>query len=266
VTASDVQATYTGPARIDFRVTDEGKVGVVTTFYQIDGGGTLAGSNVLVNAPGLHTLQFWSMDQAGNVETPATEVAFTIIEDTTPPATTSNANASYYNGASISLTPTDASSLGVKTTYYSLNGGPIQTGTIVSVPAVSGVIPYELLFWSEDWSGNTEAPKSAGFTVTSGTAILRLVWGDSDTGTPPAHPDDSAYWYIRRGGHSGYLVASGFGANPGWSGVDDVAVPVSPTPYYVDIWWWDSYYGWDDNTVFPSVLADTPGEIIRLSY
>lgn len=82
----------------------------------------------------------------------------------------------------------------------------------------------------------------------------------------PADPSDWANWYIRRGGSSGYLVASGGGANPGWSGVDDVVVPLSPTPYHVRITWWDSYYEWDDETVFPSVLADTPGEIIRLSY
>jgi hypothetical protein len=266
VTTSDVLVTYTGPARIDFVVKDEGQVGVGTTFYRLDGGATLAGSNALVNAPGLHTLEFWSMDQAGNLEAPSTEVTFTIIEDTTPPTTTSNAYSSYYHGATITLTATDTSSLGVKTTYYSLNGGPIRTGATVSVAPVSGVISYELLFWSEDWSGNVEAPKSASFTVTSGTVTLRLVWGDSDTGSPPSNPDDWADWYIRRGGPTGYLVASGSGSNPGWSGVDDVVVPVSPTPYYVDIWWWDSYWGWDDNTVFPSVLADTPGEIIRLSY
>ena len=266
VTTSDAQATYIGPARIDFVITDEGQVGIGTTFYRPDGEPTLVGSNALVNAPGSHSLEFWSMDQAGNLEMTTTHVSFTIIEDTTPPATTSNAYSSYYHGANITLSATDTSSLGVKTTYYSLNGGPVQTGATVSVPAVSGVISYELLFWSEDWSGNVETTKSTSFTVTSGTAILRLVWGNSDTGSPPANPDDWADWYIRRGSSNGYLVASGSGANPGWSGVDDVFVPVSPTPYHVSIDWWDSYYGWDDNTTFPSVLADTPGEIIRLSY
>jgi hypothetical protein len=61
-------------------------------------------------------------------------------------------------------------------------------------------------------------------------------------------------------------MASGGNGNPGWSGVDDVVVPVNRTPYYVSIDWWDSYYGWDDNTTFPNVLADTPGAIIRISY
>ena len=79
------------------------------------------------------------MDQAGNLEIPKPDTTFTIIEDTTPPTTTSNAYASYYNGANIILTATDNSSLGVKTTYYQLNGGPIQTGRTVLVLAVNGV-------------------------------------------------------------------------------------------------------------------------------
>jgi len=266
LTSSDAQATYIGPARIDFVITDEEKVGVGTTFYRLDGGGTLTGPNLLVDATGTHALQFWSMDQAGNLEVSPTEVTFTIIEDTTPPTTTSNAYSSYYHGANINLTATDTSTLGAKTTYYTLNDGPVQVGTTVVVPAVSGVISYELVFWSEDWSGNLEDPKTASFTVTSGTATLRLVWGDSDTGSPPANPDDWSAWEIRLGGSSGYLIASGGNGNPGWSGVDDVVVPVNRTPYHISIDWWDSYYGWDDNTTFPSVLADTPDEIIRLSY
>jgi hypothetical protein len=266
LTSSDAQATYIGPAKIDFVITDEDKVGVGTTFYRLDGGETLTGPNVLVNATGTHTLLFWSMDQAGNLEVSPTEVTFTITEDTTPPTTTSNAYSSYYHGATINFTAMDESTLGAKTTYYTLNDGPIQIGTTVVVPAVSGIISYELVFWSEDWSGNVEDPKTASFTVTSGTATLRLVWGNSDIGTPPANPDDWAAWEIRLGGSNGYLSASGENGNPGWSGVDDVVVPVSRTPYHVSIDWWDSYYGWDDNTTFPSVLADTPSEIIRLSY
>ena len=53
VTTSDAQATYTGPARIDFVVTDEGQVGIGTTFYRLDSGATLVGSNALRERPGL---------------------------------------------------------------------------------------------------------------------------------------------------------------------------------------------------------------------
>ena len=266
VTSSDALASYTGPARIRFSVRDGGKVAAGTTFHRLDGGEVGVGSKVLVSAPGSHSLAFWSKDQAGNVETPARQAAFSVIEDTTPPTTTSNAQALYYQGGFITLTATDASTLGVKATYYTLDDGPVRAGKRVSLPAVSGTFGYTLRFWSEDWSGNVEAAHTASFTVTSGTGTLRLVWGDSDVTGPPPEPDAWADWYIRRGSSGGYLVASGSGANPGWDGVDDVVVPVSPTPYFVDIWWWDTYYGWDDNTVFPNVLVSTPGQIVRLSY
>jgi len=267
-TSSNVEASYTGPANISFSVTDGGKVGIGTTFRRLDGGTVTTGSNLSVSAPGSHALEFWSVDQAGNVESPPNLASFSIIQDTTPPTTTSNAQGSYYQSTLITLTATDASSMGVKATYYTLNGGPTQTGTTVAVPGIHGTYDYTMLFWSEDWSGNVESPNRADFTVTGGTATLRLVWGDSDVDGLEfvADPEASAQWTIRRGGSGGSLVTIRSGSNPGWSGVDDVTVPVSLTPYYVDIWWWDSDNGWDDNTVFPTVYATTPGQIIRLSY
>lgn len=266
VTSTDAKTSYTGPGRIDFIIKDSNKVGIGTTFYQLDGGSEQVGSSVLVSAPGSHTLKYRSMDQAGNMESPQKQVTFTIVADTTPPTTTSNAVSSYYNGATILFTATDASTQGVKATRYTLNGGAVQTGASVYVPGIVGVKSYTLVFWSEDWSGNIETAHTVNFTVTSGSVTLRLVWGDSDVGSPPANPDDWADWYIRRGSCGGPLIKSGGNANPGWSGVDDVVVPVSPLPYCVSIDWWDSYYGWDDNTTFSSVSATTPGAVIRLSY
>lgn len=266
VTSCDAKASYVGPARIDFSVKDGGKVAVATTFRRLDGGPQLAGSAFVVEEPGAHTLSFWSVDQAGNVEAPPKQASFTVLADTTPPVTTSNAQAAYWQTAWITLSATDASTLGVKATWWSLDDGPATAGTVLSVPAVSGTVPHTLRFWSEDWAGNVETPKTASFTVTGGTGTLRLVWGDSDVTGFPADPEAWAEWWVRKGGYSGQLVAHGSGSNPGWSGVEDIVVPVSPTPYYVRIDWWDSYWGWDDQTVFPSVLVNTPGQVVRLSY
>jgi hypothetical protein len=65
---------------------------------------------------------------------------------------------------------------------------------------------------------------------------------------------------------SGTVVASGSGGCPNWSGVNDVAVPVSATPYFVIIDWWNSYDEYYDQTVFSSVPVTTPGQVVRLSY
>lgn len=266
VTTSDAKTSYIGAALIDFVMKDSGKVGLGTTFYKLDGGAEQVGSQAIVSAAGSHTLEFWSMDQAGNVEATKHQVTFTITADTTAPLTTSNAFSNYFQVATITLAATDASTQGVKATYYRLDGGAVQTGTTVALVGASGVIAHVLEFWSEDWSGNVETKKTANFTITAGTATIRLVWGNADQGTPPADPSDNAYWYIRRNNASGYLTASGSNTNPGWSGVDDVVVPVSAVPYYVDIWWWDSQFSYYDNTVFSSVQVKVPGEIVRLSY
>jgi len=270
VTTSNAKAVYYGPATIKFSITDNGKVEVGRTFYQLNGGPvTAAGKSLYIDEIGQHNLVFWSKDQAGNTELTPNSIYFSIVEDTTPPVTTSNAQSTYYQGATITLTATDESTLGVKTTYYQLNDGAIQSGTTVVIPATSGTIEYTLSFWSEDYSGNVEAPKVVNFTVISGGGTIRLVWGSSDTsGSPcPSDPEANASWVIRSGSWSGTVVASGSGSCPNWSGVNDVAVPVSSTtPYFVIVDWYDSYWGYDDQTVFGNIYVTTPGQIVRLSY
>ncbi|MDW7709756.1 MAG: hypothetical protein SCH98_04715 [Deferrisomatales bacterium] len=269
VTAAKAIGEYIGPARIGFSITDNGKVGVGRTFYRLNGGPvTASGKYVFVAEPGRHTLEFWSKDQAGNTELEPNTVIFTVVEDTTPPTTTSNTQPIYYQGTTITLTATDDGTLGVKATYYRLNDGPIQTGTRVVIPAATGTISYTLAFWSEDWSGNVEAENTVTFTVTSGTGTLRLVWGDSDTSGPPCpgDPEAEASWVVRRGGWSGTVVASGSGSCPGWSGVDDVQVAVGTTPYFVIVYWWDSDYGYDEESWFGNIYVTEPGQVVRLSY
>jgi len=267
VTTSNAQTSYDGTAQIDFSISQDGKVGIGRTFYKLDGGTETAGSKVSVSDSGSHTLEFWSISQAGLTESPTNTVYFDIVSDTTPPVTTSNAQASYINGALITLNATDDSTLGVKATYYSLNGGPTQTGTSISIPATSGTVTYTLLFWSEDFSGNVETQNSVTFTVTSGDVTLHLVWFDCDIypANAPAAAD-SASWTVRRGGWYGPVVASGSATGAGWSGINDLIVPVSTTPYYVRIDWYWAEGDESDQTDFPNIDVSTPGQTIRLSY
>jgi hypothetical protein len=267
VTTSNAQPLYDGTAVIDFSINENGKVGIGRTSYKLDGGPTTSGSKVVVSTPGSHSLEFWSVDQFGTTEASHNLVSFTIVSDTTPPTTTSNAQSAYSQGALITLTATDDSTQGVKYTYYSLNGGSTQTGTSINIPATPGVISYTLVFWSVDWSGNIETQNSVTFTVTSGNGTIRLVWWDCDV--DPSHVPtgtDKANWTIRRGGSSGPVVASGSGASPNWSGINDIPVPVTPTPYFVRVNWWDSWGGYYEITEFPTVYVTTPGQIVKLNY
>lgn len=265
VTTSNARAEYSGPARIDFSITDNGKVGVGRTFYRLDGGAaTAAAKNLLVTAPGAHQLQFWSKDQSGNTEPTPTTILFTVAGDTTAPVTTSNAQGAYnYGAATISLTATDNGTLGVKNTYFRLNGGPIQTGTTVSV-GTGGT--HTLSFWSEDWSGNVETARSVTFTVGSGPGTIRLVWGNSDVdASQRPGADDWAGWTIRKGNLWGPVAASGSSdASPNWNGVNNIAVPVSNTPYFVIVYTWEDEE--DDEIWFQNIYITNPGQVVRLSY
>jgi hypothetical protein len=265
-TSTDAIDTYVGPAIVKFSITDNGKVGVGTTFYRLDGGPVDSGPSAFVPELGTHSLEYWSVDQNGNVETVTNTVVFTVTADTIAPVTTSNAGSVYYTPVRITLTATDASTLGVKATYYTLNGGPVQTGTSVYVPQpASGTVAYTLTFWSEDWAGNTELPKTAFFTVTGGTGIIRLVWGG---GPPP--PGADASWTIRRGGPSGYIVTTGSGGGAGWDGIDDIVLPVSGTAYYVEGWWYAPSIGFDEPMEFfdgsPYVFLTSDGQIEVRTY
>ncbi|MHB1439075.1 MAG: OmpL47-type beta-barrel domain-containing protein, partial [Thiobacillus sp.] len=214
--------------------------------------------------------------QNGLAEAIHQTATFTIIEDVTPPVTTSNAQTTYYwYNASITLTATDASTHGVKATYYSLDGGPTQTGTFVNVPAVDGVVPHTLTFWSEDWTGNAESPNTVNFTIIRQTGTIRLVWGNSDIeGEPGPAADESASWTVRLGGATGGIVATGSATGESWTGVNDIVVPVRATPYYVrvDYEYWEylgAAWGWElipDSTIFPSVPVTEADAVIRLSY
>ncbi len=165
VTVSDAKAAYVSSAAIKFTATDAGS-GVVATYYVLDGGLQMSGTLANVTVLGAHTLQFWSVDAAGNTElrkTAAFTITAPVVVDTTAPSTTSDAKLTYVTSAAIKLTATDAGS-GVASTYYILDGGVQTVGTMVSVTTTG---THTLEFWSTDVAGNTEARNTTSFTVTA---------------------------------------------------------------------------------------------------
>ncbi len=67
-TVSNAVATYVSSASIRLTATDAGS-GVAATYYKLDGGAQVSGTTVNVTAVGSHTIEFWSVDVAGNIET-----------------------------------------------------------------------------------------------------------------------------------------------------------------------------------------------------
>ena len=168
-TASDAQPTYSNSATITLTATDNaGGSGVASTHYVVDGGAETTGTVVTVSAAGSHTLEFWSVDVAGNVETPHNTAAFA-IGDSIAPATASDVQFAYVNSATISLTATDnAGGSGVAQTHYVLDGGAETTGTVITVSTAGS---HSLEFWSVDVAGNVETPhNTVSFTITDSIA------------------------------------------------------------------------------------------------
>jgi len=171
-TTSDAKATYVSSATVKLTAIDNaGGTGVAHTYYVIDGGVQAEGTTVLVGTVGTHSVEFWSVDVSGNVETPHTTVTFDVtapvpVADTTTPITTSNAKFTYVTSAAITLVATDnAGGSGVAHTYYVIDGGVQAEGTTVLVGTVG---THTVEFWSADAAGNIETPHAtATFTVTA---------------------------------------------------------------------------------------------------
>jgi hypothetical protein len=267
VTMSDARETYLGDAVITLSATDAGGSGVASTHYRVDGGAVQAGSTVTVPAgpygsPVAHTLEFWSVDGAGNEEVPHGSASFTIAmpADESPPVTTSDARDTYSGAAAIELTPTDPGGSGVAATYYRLDGGDAQSGTTVLVdPPTSGSAAHTLEFWSIDSEGNTESPpKTETFTVwptgTGGT--ITLLWD--------AQWDSWAKYWIYDADGNLVLYASSADI-PGWDGDFTCWVPIDSRPYY---WYSEWYDDWEylDGTTSGFALIDEPGEAYSSYY
>ena len=212
VTTSDAAATYVSVAAINLTATDAGS-GVATTYYKVDGGAQTAGKAIAVSTLGAHTISFWSVDVAGNIESAKT-ASFTITAvtppvDATAPVTTSDALASYVASAAIKLSATDGGS-GVANTFYKLDAGVQTTGTAI---AVSTVGTHTVSFWSVDKAGNIESAKTATFTVTPAVVIPPVESGTTTTTISIHASHGQGHWshWGRNRGHRSMTIITLFG-------------------------------------------------------
>ncbi|MDX6411825.1 MAG: large repetitive protein, partial [Gaiellaceae bacterium] len=151
------------PVLVTLAATDAGGSGLARTEYKLDGSEWSTGNILIVGAPadhsndGTHTLQYRSIDAAGNTEA---EKTTTVRIDTTAPVTNSDEPAGWSNAdVTVTLSATDPGGSGVATTEYRLDGaaGFTTGGTVV----VSGDGVHVLTYRSIDAVGNTEAEKTS---------------------------------------------------------------------------------------------------------
>lgn len=169
MTMSDAKSTpYIGTAMIMLTATDNpGGSGIAKTFYTVDEGPATEGTEIIVTGDGMHDLTFWSVDNAGNVESPIMTAMITIgastSTDMVAPMTTADAQSLYVGAATINFTATDEGGSGVAHTHYRIDGGTEALGTSVTVAAVG---QHTLEYWSVDAAGNVESPvMTSTFTI-----------------------------------------------------------------------------------------------------
>lgn len=163
--------SFVGSSTITLTAKDGGS-GVGHTYYVLDSNPRREGRAFWISRIGAHTLTFWSMDKAGNVEAPH-KVTFFVTS--AGPITTSDALPSYAGIAVIHLSATTpAGGPSVARTYYVLDGGPQTEGTTITVTSTGS---HALDFWSVDMSGTVE-PRHATVTFTV-TATRPLTSSDA---------------------------------------------------------------------------------------
>ncbi|WP_390881327.1 OmpL47-type beta-barrel domain-containing protein [Bacillus bingmayongensis] len=168
---------------VDLTATDnDGGSGVASTYYQLDNGSTQSGNEIKISDEGVHTLTYWSVDNAGNVETQHTT---TVKIDKTVPVTTDNAPTGWVNkDVTVDLTATDNDGgSGVASTYYQLDNGSTQSGNEIKI-SDEGV--HTLTYWSVDNAGNTEQFHTKTIKLDKTAPVLNISL-DKTTIWPPNH-------------------------------------------------------------------------------
>ena len=136
--------------------------GVDETYYEINGGATKSVSvdgQPLIDTEGAtNSLEYWSVDLAGNEESPHVTVS-NIRLDKTAPSTSDDYDGLWHTSdITITLTATDATS-GVAETYYIINGGATESVSVDGQPLIDTEgATNSLEYWSVDLAGNEESP------------------------------------------------------------------------------------------------------------
>lgn len=117
---------------------------------------------MIVTTPGVHTLDYWSEDNVGNIET-RHRVTFEVIPtDHIPPRTSCDATSSYTTTATISLWAVDEGGSGLGRMWHQLDDEPATEGSTFQVATVG---EHTLRYWSVDRVGNVEATHTVSFLV-----------------------------------------------------------------------------------------------------
>ena len=170
----------------------DARSGVAATYYRVDGGAvqTYSGA-VTISSQGDHTVEYWSVDNAGNTEAAnTTHIKLDNVKPATTiavgPASPNGSGGWYVSTPTFTLSGSDTTS-GVASTSYQTDGGATQIYSgAVAVPDGQHTITY----WSTDSAGNDEDHHtSATIKVDTDKPTTSIV-------VSPSSPDGSNGWRV----------------------------------------------------------------------
>lgn len=162
--------------------------GVAATHFTVNGGSAqLYSAPVELTEDGTNTVEFWSTDKVGNLETAGAPL--TVRIDATAPTTTVvnplSPESGWFttSGIPVAFRASDGLS-GVAATYYTIDGGEQQTyGEEFSADLSDGT--HTIVFWSVDLAGNTEKTSSTNTLSVNVDTVPPMISGRA---TPEANP------------------------------------------------------------------------------
>ncbi len=211
----------------------------VSTEYILDNGAVQTGLSVYVIGEGVHSLEYWSADNAGNQETHNAIQITVVLTDIIPPVTThdyTDDGVWVSEDVLISLTATDEGIAGFKETRYRINSGQEVVGTTIDIKT-GGI--YNVSFWSIDNADNEELPHNE--------IVVKL------DKTPPVSSDD--YSHVGEWVTVGQTIA--LSGSDALSGIRDImfhinggVTQVYDTPIFIStegatslVYWADDFSG-----------------------
>jgi hypothetical protein len=132
--------SYVGPVTVTLIATDiDGPTDIAATYYKIDGGAAITYSNAFsVVSNGAHNIEFFSVDMAGNVETPATSLTITIgLKPATVTLAPNSLSQTYDGLPKPSTATTDPPGLTVSLTYNGSPTPPTSVGTYTVIATIT---------------------------------------------------------------------------------------------------------------------------------
>lgn len=170
VTASDVPTTWSnGDVTVNLFAKDDLSE-VAKTYYSINKHEYNEGTTFTISEEGKHTVRYYSVDAAGNIEDVQTAV---VMIDKTAPVTVSDAPTTWSNSdVTVNLiTKFDLS--GVAKTYYAINDSEYSEGTTFTLSKEG---KHTIRYYSVDVAGNVEEVQTAVVMIdkTAPTVTMNL--------------------------------------------------------------------------------------------